>query len=115
LSPTFIKQKLGVNIASSIFISLAKYGHLISIMPVSESEQTLPSGVAPKKQKLGFITNPQSCKCLLVYFSVYFSFAFTSFAIPYGVAADVNCFWLNVDFRNFSFTLFFSFHNFCKI
>jgi hypothetical protein len=29
---------LGVNVASSLFISLAKYGHLISIMPVSDSK-----------------------------------------------------------------------------
>jgi hypothetical protein len=103
----FHQTKLGVNIASSIFISLAKYGHLISIMPVSESEQTFPSGVAPKKQKLGFTTNPQSCKCLLVNLSVYFSFVFTSFAIPYDVAADVNCFGSNMDFRNFHLHPFF--------
>jgi hypothetical protein len=83
-------------------------------MPVSESEQTFPSGVAPKKQKLGFTTNQQSCKCLLVNLSVYFSFVFTSFAIPYDVAADVNCFGSNMDFRNFSFTSFFLFTTFAK-
>ena len=78
---SFSKTK-SCHLCHCLTLSLAVCGHLTSRMPVTPLQQTLASGVAPRKLKCGFTTKPQSLKCTDGFNSQYLILATLSCALP---------------------------------